>query len=509
MKNISIGAAAAIILTACSSAGHSQGTNLSPAASDTSIPYYDRHLIDVSNLRDLYEGMMIIDTMIRADAMFDTKTKWKMTLYQMIKADSNHYQARSAYHLAYLGVPRSEILEIWSPGYIETIGDERTRAAFEFIDAISTLPASINADTHANLRMHFTDRQIAELMEMAAANASNAALDNVLPIPTDPATIEWANENLASVGWEVGPNSSSNALEQRDQLFAGETLDSARQEIISSWDRINPNAPIADFTTDWLNTVTGYGIPRATIDSDKDGVEDPFDFYPIDASRWQEPSSIGSNTPPGSAPTLEVAAYDVQYYEAPKVPKTKYPYSDRIRFDTEWTRQNAMGTSRVENYFAAGDRALDMHFMWQVFVVYQLASGCTHCQVHGTRWLYESLEDQHGVGTVPDEAMRDIYDLFDFERSDRFSDAQLAAFRFARDSGPLPAKTTAVHIEDLRRHFSNRQIQELMMIIGAGSRLSAGQQANVTVTDRTSMAWALRDLVPIGWRPGGHLGRIQ
>ena len=44
----------------------------------------------------------------------------------------------------------------------------------------------------------------------------------------------------------------------------------------------------------------------------------------------------------------------------------------------------------------------------------------------------------------------------------------------------------------------------------AGGRLSAGQQGNVTVTDRTtSMASALRALPKVGWRPGGHLGLPQ
>ena len=168
-----------------------------------------------------------------------------------------------------------------------------------------------------------------------------------------------------------------------------------------------------------------------------------------------------------------------------------------------------MGTSRIEDYFAAGDRALPMKFLWQVFVTYQLSSGCVHCQVHGTRWLYEFLEGEAEGAPVSEAAMGDIYDLFDFERSDRFSSAEKSALRFARDAGPLPSKTTPAHIEELRRHYADRQIQELMMVIVAGARLSAGQQGNVTVTDRTSMAWALRALPKMGWRPGGHLGLPQ
>ncbi|MEM9375248.1 MAG: hypothetical protein AAGA72_03440 [Pseudomonadota bacterium] len=499
-----------LALAACQSADTSFGQPTTLSSIEPSPPFTDRHLIDVSNLREFYEGMMIGDMMIHADAMFSAETKWKMTLYQAIHAGSAHHQVRSAYQLAYLGVPLDEITAVWAPNYIETIEDERLNAAFQYIDQIATLPSRVDADTHAMLRQHYTDRQIAELIELAAFNAANALLDSVLPVPTDQATLDWAAVNLSATPWQVGRNQTETPGEQRAALFAGDLMEAAYQEILENWDRVDLSAPEADFESDWLNRVTGYDISRVTIDRDKDGVEDPFDTYPLDPDRWRpsEAMHAKSTLNAASAP-FDVAAFDRPYYSVPSASKATYPYSDRIRFDTEWTRQNAMGTSRIEDYFAAGDRALPMKFMWQFFVVYQLSSGCVHCQVHGTRWLYEFLEDEHNGGPVPDSAMGDIYDLFDFERSDRFGAAELAAFRLARDAGRLPTQTTAAHIEALRAHYSDREIQELMMILAAGGRLSAGQQGNVTVTDRTSMAWALRELTPIGWRPGGHIGLPQ
>ena len=65
-----------------------------PPVQDLEQKYYDRHKIDISNVRDFYENLMIADAMIHSDAMFDAKTKWKFTLYQMILAGSNHHQAR-------------------------------------------------------------------------------------------------------------------------------------------------------------------------------------------------------------------------------------------------------------------------------------------------------------------------------------------------------------------------------------------------------------------------------
>lgn len=485
-------------------------TPMAPPAEDLAMPYYDRHLIDISNIRYFHEGTMIGDMMMLADGMFDSESKWKMTLYQMILSGSGHYQARSAFHLSYLGVPMEEILEIWSPSYVDDIEDPRLQAAYRYIEQVGTLPTKVTADTHAMLRKHYTDRQIAELIEFASFNTANAVSDNMLPIPTDQATIDWALANLSPVAWTPGHNQSSSTAEQRAALFAGEILDEAYAEIINSWKPEDLHAEEPSFETDWLNMVTGYDVSRVTIDSDQDGVEDPFDYYPVDNTRWEEPGIRDQNLPASSVPQFDTAAYDFGFYTAPRPVETEYPFSDRLKFDTEWTRENGMGSSLIENYFAGGSRALSAKHMWQTFIVFQLSSGCVHCQVHGTYWLRTFLDEENADHEGPietnDLVMRELYDLFDFERSDIFTEAQKSAFRFARDVGRLPTRGTSAHIEDLRRHYTNREIQEFMMVIVAGSRLSAGQQSNVTVTDRTSMAWALRYLTPLGWRPGGHIG---
>ena len=337
-------------------------------ATDRAMAYYDRHLIDVSNLRHLTEGSMIGDMMAHADGMFTAEAKWKMTLYQMVQAGRAHHQARSAFQLSHLGVPLEDILAIWQPDYIDTIEDPRLKAAFTFVDQLSTLPGRVTAESHAMLRNHFVDRQIAELIEMISFNTANAVHDGILPIPTDQATLDWANANLARAGWSAGKNISSSDDEQRAALFAGEMMEEARQEILSTWVRDDLSAPSAGFKTDWLNAVTGYGISRNTMDSDQDGVEDPFDHYPVDHDRWALPGVADLNLPDASVPAFDAAAYDIAYYKPPVTRASEVSFSDRINFDTEWTRQTAMGTSRIEDYFAAGDRALPMKFLWQAFV---------------------------------------------------------------------------------------------------------------------------------------------
>lgn len=478
-----------------------------PPATDLETPYYDRHKIDVSNLRDFYDGILIADMMIHADAMFDAKTKWKLTLHEMILLESNHHQARAARQLASMGVPMEDILAIWSPDYLESIEDERIRTAFEFVRIAATNPARVTADTHAALRMQFIDRQIAELV---AINAAMATHDLILPIPTDQETIDWATSNLTAVGWTLGLNQSSSPEEQCAALLVGDALERAHGEIISDWEAGDLAAMDPQFQSDWVNYITGYGVSPMTFDGDKDGIEEPFDFYPEEYLRWEDPTADGANLPPAGTPPFDISAYDYKYFQPLVVPETKYPLSDRNRFDTEWTRQSSLGTVKIDEYFSSTDRALTLPMKWQIFFVNQLATGCGHCQVHGGYGIYNAIKDEYPRGRMPADVLPDVIEkihaLFDFERSDLFTDAEKAAFRIARDAGPLPTRTTAAHIEELRRYYSDREIQEIISLLVTGGWLSTAMQSQLTVTDRLSMVWALRNLTPVGWIPGVHVG---
>ena len=481
-----------------------------PPAADLEMAFYDRHKIDVSNLRDFYDGVLIADALIHQDMMFDAEIKWKMTLFQMTLNESNHFQARSAYQLSLIGVPLDEILAIWSPDYVETLEDPRMRSAFEFVRSNAHLPSQVNADTHAMLRMHYTDRQMVELFTLTVVNTINAVHDTVTPIPTDQETIDWATANLSGVGWEMGENTASSQEEQWARPFVGDALDQAAQEIMSQWDPGNPRAINPEFETDWINYITGYDISPVTFDGDGDGIEEPFDAYPMDYLKWKAPNWNAENQPPAATPPFNIAAYDYNYFQPAEVPETVYPFSDRQRLDAEWLRSVSIGTAYLEQYYSGRDRAFDVNFKWDLFFVFQLASGCTHCQVHGAYGVYYTVEEDYHQGVIPvDERgpiIERIHALMDFERSGLFSDAEKAAFRLARDAGTLPGRVTASHIEELRRHYTDREIQEIQTSIVAGAWLSPTMQAQATVTDRLSMSFALRNLTPMGWNPGPHLG---
>ncbi len=75
----------------------------------------------------------------------------------------------------------------------------------------------------------------------------------------------------------------------------------------------------------------------------------------------------------------------------------------------------------------------------EVFTVASLGAGCRHCQSHGAFGLSDM-----GVDT------NRIQDLWSFESSDSFSEADRAALRFALAAGKAPSDVTPEHHREMR-----------------------------------------------------------
>ncbi|MEM6889871.1 MAG: hypothetical protein AAF636_17270 [Pseudomonadota bacterium] len=477
---------------------------------DQAMPLYDRHKIDISNLRDFYNALLISDAMIHADAMFDAETKWRLTLRQMFLAGSGHHTARSAYQLSKMGVPVEEIRAIFAADYVATLDDARLKAAFTYIDLMGRYPIMSSPELHAQLRTNYTDRQIAELMQLASINNASATHDAVVPIATDQETLDWANENLVDVGWDPSRNASTSAEEQRANPFVGDALTEAVAEIDAAWQRDDLGAVEPTLASDWVNFITGYDVPTLTFDGDRDGIEEPFDAFPTAVLDWEGEGLRQLNVPSSDVPPFDVAAYDYTYFEPAKAVASGVPYSDRQRLDTNWPRQAAIGTLAMDAYILQAERTMDFDEIWSLFFVYQLASGCVHCQAHGAFGIYDYSEDEYFHDEIPDEDLPEliayIQSLLDFERSEFVTPAMKAAMRVARDSARLPSRVTAAHIEELRRYYTDREIQEIFAVIVVNAWLSGSMQSVAVVTDQISMAFTQRTLGPKGWKAGAHIG---
>jgi len=131
----------------------------------------------------------------------------------------------------------------------------------------------------------------------------------------------------------------------------------------------------------------------------------------------------------------------------------------------------------------------------ELFTMASVAGGCQHCQAHGAYTL-------HMMGVEPER----IRDIWTFEQSDAFTEAEKAALWLARDGATVPNMVEPKHFVDLREHYSERQIVEMLAVISLAGWYNRWNNSIATVTDQESIDWAEDNLKDVGWELGKHAG---
>ena len=128
-----------------------------------------------------------------------------------------------------------------------------------------------------------------------------------------------------------------------------------------------------------------------------------------------------------------------------------------------------------------------------IAIVASTAAGCRYCQAH------ETVDAKlRGV----DEAK--IAEISNFEHSPLYSDAERAALRFARDASVVPNDVTPAHFEDLRRHWDEGEIVEMLAVIGLFGFLNRWNDSMATDLEDVPEAFASSTIGRHGWQPGKH-----
>ena len=131
----------------------------------------------------------------------------------------------------------------------------------------------------------------------------------------------------------------------------------------------------------------------------------------------------------------------------------------------------------------------------ELFTMASIAGGCQHCQAHGAYTL-------HLMGVDPSR----IRDIWTFEQSSAFTEPEKAAMRLARDGASVPNMVEPSHFADLRTHYSDRQIVEMLAVISLAGWFNRWNNSIATVTDQESVDWAQANLQAVGWTLGKHTG---
>lgn len=131
----------------------------------------------------------------------------------------------------------------------------------------------------------------------------------------------------------------------------------------------------------------------------------------------------------------------------------------------------------------------------ELFTMASIAGGCQHCQAHGAYTL-------HMMGVDEDR----IRDIWTFEQSAEFTQAEKSALRLARDAAVVPNAVGPEHFADLRKHYADRQIVEMLAVISLAGWYNRWNNSIATVTDQESVDWAESSLKSVGWNLGKHEG---
>lgn len=128
-----------------------------------------------------------------------------------------------------------------------------------------------------------------------------------------------------------------------------------------------------------------------------------------------------------------------------------------------------------------------------VSLVTSQASGCRYCQAHMT--------NLSSIYSASDEKIRAVWD---FETSPLFSPAERAALRLGYHSALVPNEVTAADFEELKRHFDESQIVEIVGTIALFGYLNRWNDTMATELETKAVDVANRAIGAVGWTAGKH-----
>ena len=121
------------------------------------------------------------------------------------------------------------------------------------------------------------------------------------------------------------------------------------------------------------------------------------------------------------------------------------------------------------------------------------AAGCRYCQAH-------TVAHAEHLGVDPDK----LADLWNFETSDHFDDAERAALRLALHAGQQPNAASDADFAECRRFYTDDQIVALVAVCALFGYLNRWNDTMATTLEPVPHERAGRILVGTEWTAGKH-----
>jgi len=128
-----------------------------------------------------------------------------------------------------------------------------------------------------------------------------------------------------------------------------------------------------------------------------------------------------------------------------------------------------------------------------VALVSSTAAGCRYCQAH-------TASNATRAGA---EAAK-IAQVWSYEASDLFTEAERAALRLAHHASLVPNQATEEDFEELRRSFDDGEIVEIVTVIALFGFLNRWNDTVATDLEPRPFEVASTVIAEAGWEPGKH-----
>jgi len=137
--------------------------------------------------------------------------------------------------------------------------------------------------------------------------------------------------------------------------------------------------------------------------------------------------------------------------------------------------------------------ALTSEFKRLIAFVSSNTSGCRYCQAHTIR-----AAERYGA------SKERLDNIWNFEQSDCFSDQEKVALKFTREASKVPVATTKEMEEELKQHWSENDIIEIMSVIALFGYLNRWNDVMGTSLEDDAVESANQYLKDKGWDIGKH-----
>jgi alkylhydroperoxidase family enzyme len=140
-----------------------------------------------------------------------------------------------------------------------------------------------------------------------------------------------------------------------------------------------------------------------------------------------------------------------------------------------------------------GGGSLAPQLKQMVGFVASTAAGCRYRQAHTA-----GLAAHAGVDSAKLAA------AWDFETDSRFSGAEKAALRLARDASVVANAATQEHFRDLRKFFAEDEMVEIVEVIALFGWFNRWNDTMAIQLEDEALQFASRELSARGWTPSKH-----